>query len=44
MVLFKVYILYGDQKSNMATTVGETSTLDPIGKSYFSETTELRLR
>ena len=40
MVFFKVYILYVNRRSNMATTVGETSTMDPIEKKYFAETTE----
>ena len=42
MVLYKVSVLYADQKSKMATTAGHRLTLDPMGKfsnTFFSETT-----
>ena len=41
-VLYKVYVLYVDQKSKMAATAIHRLTLDPMGKcsnAFFSETT-----
>jgi hypothetical protein len=43
-VLYKVYVLYADRKSKMATTAGHRLTLDPMGKcsnAFFSETTNI---
>ena len=43
-VLYKVSVLYADQKSKMATAAGHKLTLDPMGKcsnAFFSETTNM---
>jgi hypothetical protein len=43
-VLYKVYVLYVDRKSKMATTAIHRLTLDPMGKcsnAFFSETTNM---
>ena len=43
-VLYKVSVLYADQKSKMATTAIHRLTLDPMGKcsnAFFSETTNM---
>ena len=41
-MFYKVYILYADRKSNMATSAGHRLTLDPIGK-MFQNASSLKL-